>query len=38
LRSSDGFEVLAIDLNPDINPALFEQICPAPDCTLVDSD
>ena len=37
LKTEDGFEVLAIDLDPVIDPALFEQVCPTSDCTLVDS-
>ena len=32
------FEVTAIDLDPVIDPAIFEQVCPTTDCTLVDSN
>ena len=33
----ERFEVTAIDLDPVIDPAIFEQVCPTSDCTLVDS-
>lgn len=35
---SDTFEVVEIDLDPVIDPSLFDQVCPTSDCTLVDSN
>ena len=37
LKDGDGLEVLEIDLNPVIDPAIFNQVCPAADCTPVDT-
>jgi len=37
LKDREGFEVTAIELNPVINPAEFEQVCPTTDCAPVDT-
>jgi hypothetical protein len=37
LKNGDLMEVLTIDLAPSFDPELFEQKCPNPDCTEVDT-